>query len=93
MIVGVLRVSIRIRESRSLKDKRRIVRGIKDRVRAHLNASIAEVDSQDMRQRADLGAATVSESRVHAESVLTNVVKIIDRAAGAERFDTRMEYF
>ena len=93
MIVGVLRVSLIIRESRSLKDKRRVVKSIKDRVRNRLNAAIAEVDSQDLRQRADLAAVTVSTERAHAESVLGEVVKIIDRAPGAERFDTDFEYY
>ena len=63
-----------------------------DRVRAHLNVAIAEVGSQDFHQRADLGAAVVSTERTHAESMLTEVLKIVDRAPGAERFDTRFEY-
>lgn len=93
MIVGVLEVGLLVRESRSLKDKRRVVKSIKDRVRNSLNAAIAEVGSHDLRQRADLAAVTVSTERAHAESVLTEVLKIIDRATGAERFETRMEFF
>ena len=93
MIVGVLRVSLLIRESRSLKDKRRVVKSIKDRVRNRLNAAIAEVENQDLRQRADLGAVTVSESRARVESVLNDVLSIIDRNHAAERFDTTVEYF
>ena len=93
MIVGVLRVSLLIRGSHSLKDKRRVVKSVKDRVRNRLNAAIAEVDSHDFHQRADLAAVTVSTERAHAESVLTEVLKIIDRAPGAERFDTDLEYF
>ena len=92
MIVGVLRVSLLIRESHSLKDKRRVVKSIKDRVRARLNASIAEVDSHDFHQRADLAAVTVATDRSRAESVLKDVLKIVDRAH-AERFDTDLEYF
>jgi uncharacterized protein YlxP (DUF503 family) len=92
MIVGVLKVSLRLRESRSLKDKRRVVRSIKDRVRARFNVAIAEVASQDLRQRADLGAVTVSESRTHVESVLTQVLRVIDGARGAERFATDLEF-
>jgi uncharacterized protein YlxP (DUF503 family) len=92
MIVGVLKVSLLLRESHSLKDKRRVVKSIKDRVRARTNAAIAEVASQDLWQRADLGAVTVSSSRVHAESVLKEVLKIIDRAPSAERFDTDLEF-
>jgi uncharacterized protein YlxP (DUF503 family) len=92
MIVGVLRVSLLLRESHSLKDKRRVLKSIKDRVRSRMNVSIAEVDSQDLHQRADVGAVTVSSSRTHAEKILTDVLKVIDRAPGAERFDTDLEY-
>ena len=93
MIVGVLKVSLLIRESRSLKDKRRVVKSIKDRVRARMNVAISEVDSQELRQRADLGAVTVSSSRTHAESVLRDVLKVIDRVPAAERFDTDLEFY
>lgn len=92
MIVGVLRVSILIRESHSLKDKRRVVKSIKDRVRARLNVAIAEVSNQDLRQRADLAAVTVAGDRARVEEVLGDVLKIVDRAH-AERFDTSVEYF
>ena len=91
MFVGVLEVGLLIRESRSLKDKRRVVKSIKDRVRARLNVPISEGGDPDLRQRAVLAAVTVSGSRTHAESVLNDVLKIIDRARGAERFETRLE--
>ena len=93
MIVGVLKVSLLLRESHSLKDKRRVVKSIKDRVRNRLNAAIAEVASQDLHQRADLGIVTVSPDRERAEEVLTDALSIIDRAAAAERFHTDLEYF
>jgi len=92
MIVGVLKVSLLLRESHSLKDKRRVIRSIKDRVRSRMNVSSAEVASQDLHQRADLAAVTVSESRSHTEQVLMDVLKVIDRAPAAERFDTDLEY-
>jgi hypothetical protein len=93
MTVGVLRISLLLRESHSLKDKRRVVRSIKDRVRARLNVAISEVSSQDLHQRADLAAVTVSEARDQVDASLQAVLRIIDAAAGAERFETRMEYF
>ena len=92
MHIAVLRVGLLIRESRSLKDKRRVVKSIKDRVRARLNVSIAEVGDADLRQRADLAAVTVSGDHGHAESVLNDVLKIIDRTPGGERFETRIEF-
>jgi len=91
LFVGVLEVSLLMRGSHSLKDKRRVVRSIKDRVRARLNASIAEVGDPDLHQRADLAAVTVSGDRMRAEAVLNDVLKIIDHARGAERFETRLE--
>src|ERR687898_250731 len=50
MIVGSLRVRLLVRESRSLKDKRQVVRSIKDRLRNTFHVSVAEVDAQDDRQ-------------------------------------------
>jgi len=46
MIVGSIRVRLLIREAKSLKDKRRVVRSIKDRLRNAFNVSVAEIDSQ-----------------------------------------------
>jgi uncharacterized protein YlxP (DUF503 family) len=93
MIVGVLKVSLLLRESHSLKDKRRVLKSVKDRVRNRLNASIAEVDSQDLHQRADLAVVTVSPDRTRAETVLSDALSIIDRAPAAERFHTDLEFF
>lgn len=93
MIVGVLEVSLLLRESHSLKDKRRVVRSIKDRIRARLNVAVAEVGAQDLHQRARLAAAAVSGERAQVESALQAVLAIVDRTPGAERFDTRWEYF
>ncbi len=60
MIVGSLRVRLLIRESRTLKDKRQVIRSIKDRLRNQFNVSIAEVDAEDHRQIGILGLAMVS---------------------------------
>ena len=93
MIVGVLRISLLLRESHSLKDKRRVLRSLKDRVHARLNVVIAEVGSQDFHQRADLAAVTVSGERGPVESALEEVVKLVHRTPGAEPFDVSREYF
>jgi uncharacterized protein YlxP (DUF503 family) len=93
MIVGVLRVSLLLRESHSLKDKRRVLKSIKDRVRNRLNAAISEVASQDLHQRADLAVVTVSPDRSRVEEVLSDALKVIDRAPAAERFHTETEFF
>jgi uncharacterized protein YlxP (DUF503 family) len=70
MIVGSLRVRLLVRESRNLKDKRRVINGIKDRIRSTFNASVAEIDAQDHRQLAVLGIAIVGiESRQVASAL------------------------
>ena len=74
MIVGSLRVRLLIREARSLKDKRQVVKSIKDRLRNAHNVSVAEVDAQDNRQLAVLGIAMVSTDATHVRTSLEQIV-------------------
>ena len=78
MIVGSLRVRLLVRGSRSLKDKRQVVRSIKDRLRNQFNVSVAEVDDQDMWQRATLAVAYVSGSSRHANEVISKALDFIE---------------
>ena len=66
MVVGVIRVEIHIHGAGSLKEKRSVVRRIKDRARSRHNVSVAEVDDQHLHQRSTLGFAAVG----HSEDVL-----------------------
>jgi uncharacterized protein YlxP (DUF503 family) len=68
--VGVLTLELRLEDSHSLKDKRHVVQGLKDRLRHKFNVAVAEIDGQDLWQRGVLAAVTVSSSREHAEKVL-----------------------
>ena len=74
MILGVLQVELWIGEASSLKDKRRVLLSIKDRLRRHHNVSVAEVEHQEAHQTAVLGIVTVSNSGRHAESVLNRIM-------------------
>ena len=71
--IGVLTLELRIEDSHSLKDKRQVVKSLKDRLRHKFNVSVAEIDHQDVWQRAVLAAVTVSSAHSRAESVLQNV--------------------
>ena len=71
--IGVLTLELRLDESHSLKDKRQVVKALKDRLRHKFNVSVAEIDYQDLWQRALLAAVTVSSAHAQAESVLQNV--------------------
>ena len=71
--IGVLTLDIQIHDSHSLKDKRHVVAGLKDRLRSRFNVSVAEIDGQDTWQRSVVAAVTVSGDHVRAESVLQSV--------------------
>jgi uncharacterized protein YlxP (DUF503 family) len=71
--IGVLTLELQIEESHSLKDKRHVVKGLKDRLRHKFNVAVAEIDYQDLWQRSVIAAVTVSGDRGHAESVLQSV--------------------
>jgi uncharacterized protein YlxP (DUF503 family) len=71
--IGVLTLELRLDNSHSLKDKRHVVKGLRDRLRNKFNVSVAEIDCHDLWQRAVVAAVTVSSDRVQAEKVLHSV--------------------
>lgn len=75
LVVGVLEARLRVRESHSLKEKRRIVRSIKDRVRARFNVSVAEVDDQDLWQSIVLGFAAVGSDSEYVTRELEEILR------------------
>jgi uncharacterized protein YlxP (DUF503 family) len=78
MTVGSCKIELRIPDSGSLKDKRRVVKSIKDRVQARFNVGIAEVDRLDDWQRATLGVAAVSNDGRLVDETLSKVVNWIE---------------
>ena len=77
MVVGTLRVELLIPESRSLKDKRRVVRSVLDRLRHRFRIAAAEVEDNDVHNHAVLGFAAVSNDARHARSVLSQVLEFL----------------
>ena len=71
--IGVLTLELRIETSHSLKEKRHVVQSLKDRLRHKFNVAVAEIDHQDLWQRATIAAVTVSSDRENAEKVLRGV--------------------
>jgi uncharacterized protein YlxP (DUF503 family) len=78
MIVGVLRLTFHVPHARSLKDKRRVVRKFRDRVRARFDVSIAEVAEQDKLQRAVFGVSVVSAEAHVCDAVLEQVARVAE---------------
>ena len=77
MNVGACRVSLRLPENASLKDKRRVLKSITSRVRNRFNVSVAEVDDQNLWQLATLGICCVSNDNRYTNEVLSKVVDLI----------------
>jgi uncharacterized protein YlxP (DUF503 family) len=71
--VGVVTFELQIEHARSLKDKRQVVKSLKDRLRARFNVAVAEIDYQDVWQRAAIAAVTVSSAKEKAEETLQRV--------------------
>ena len=88
MYVGALHVELRIRGMRSLKEKRRVVKRIIADIGTAHPIAVAEVDHQDLWQRADLGIAAVSESPGHLDRMLASIVRDLERRTEVEVLGT-----
>ena len=93
MVVGVLRVRLGVFEALSLKDKRRAIKSLKDRLGARHNISIAEIDDLDQRQVATLGLAMISNDARFVESSLSKIVDEIRGFRRASLLDYEIELF
>ena len=90
--IGVLTLELRLENSHSLKDKRHVVKSLKDRLRAKFNVSVAEIDYQDLWQRSVIAAVTVSSDQVFAEKVLREVEEEAASLLGPELASANIEW-
>lgn len=79
MVVGSLRLELHLPASDSLKAKRSVVNHVKERIRTRFNVSVAEVDNQDLWQRATLGVAAVSGEGAVLDRLLRDIVAHVER--------------
>jgi hypothetical protein len=91
MFVGIVRIELHIPGSSSLKEKRSVIQGLKERIRHRVHAAVAEVDHQDLWQRAALGVAVVSGSHHHVDELLQSVRNLVNATHGAELLDWQEE--
>ena len=91
MFVGVLQVELLLRGSHSLKDRRRVVRSLKDRARHRFNVSVAEVGDLDLWQRATLGVALVGNERAFVEKSLGEALRLFRASPDAELIDHQID--
>jgi hypothetical protein len=79
VLVALERFDLRIPACHSLKEKRHVVKTLTNAIRSSFNVSVAEVDHQDLWQRATLGVAAVGAQEYHLRKVLHEVEKLVDR--------------
>ena len=91
MVVGLLQLWIRVPDAMSLKDKRRAIKSIKDRIANRFNVSVAEVGLLDSRREAQLAVALVSNDSRFAQSCLSKVVNLVQRMVKLELLDYSIE--
>lgn len=91
MVIGVLQFELLIHDAQSLKDKRRVVASLKDRLHRDLRVSVAEVGLQDRPAAARLAVALVATDGARAAQVLDKVVLTLRRLTDAELGDMTRE--
>ncbi len=94
-MIAYLTLELRIEHAHSLKDKRQVVRSLKDRLRHSFNVSVAELDPDGAWQRATLGVVSISASKDYLDGLMKNVERDAARLAnnaGAEIVDAFVDY-
>jgi hypothetical protein len=88
VVVAVVTWELHLSGCQSLKDKRRIMKSLKDRLHNRFNVSVAETDYQDLWQRAELSCCVVATDNRHAESVLSAADNLVEQEPMARIIDS-----
>ena len=94
-MIAFLTLELRIEAAQSLKDKRQVVRSLKDRLRASFNVSVAELDATNLWNQATIGVVSISGSRDYLDGLMKNVERQAIRIAnnaGAEVTDSFVDF-
>ena len=91
MVVGTGRITLRLHDCRSLKSKRKVVKSMIARLRNNFNVSIAEVGSNDIYQRAEIGFSFVGNDAALINSKIDKIINMAEDLGLAEIIDTEME--
>lgn len=92
VVVGLLVVELAVGEGSSLKDKRRIIKSMLDSIRARFHISASEVGLLDSHRAAELAFAVVANDRRFANSVLDNVLRVVESDPRIDIVDTALEF-
>ena len=95
-MIAFLTLELHIEAAQSLKDRRQVVRSVKERLRASFNVSVAELDSSGLWNRATIGVVSISDSRDYLDGLMKKVERLATRTAnnrGADVADSFIEYY
>lgn len=92
MLVGVLEMDLYLPSCNSLKEKRYVMKSLKDKMKSRFNISVAETDSQDLWQRSTLVVAVIATSGSRANSLLSKVVKFVEEDRRLQLLDYRLKF-
>ncbi len=93
MVVGILRLELFLNEGpHSLKEKRHVLKKLKDKIKAKFDVSIAEVGDLDLWQKAVLGVAAVSNEHSVAEGILQKIINAVEGEPAVEIVDAFTEF-
>jgi uncharacterized protein YlxP (DUF503 family) len=87
MVVSMLKFIIELPESVTLKEKRRVIRSLKDKLYQKFKLSVAEIDLNDSHKYTHIGTAMVSNSKTHGESVLHKALAYVEENACGRLMD------
>lgn len=90
MVVGVFQFELHLPESRSLKDKRRLVKSVLTRLKASYNVCATEIGHHDLRQRAMIGVTCISTSDYQAQELFSCIERDIEMKDGLEITDRKI---
>src|ERR1700691_5120678 len=93
MPIGLLTLEIHILDAQSLKDKRQVLRSLKERLRAHYNVAVAELEQPETWQRSRVGVVTMSTRTGSLEKTLAEVAAESERLLGRDLLSQSVEYF
>ena len=91
MVVGLLKITMLIPENASLKGKRKVVKSLLGRLKSRFNVSAAEVEGNDLWQRAEIGVAMVGNDKRFINSALDKILDYVERETEAEVIDSQMD--
>lgn len=92
MIVGIMDVHLRLASARSLKDKRQIIKSLLARLRSRFGAATAEIDLNDVWQRARIGIACVAGTEFQARKIMKAIERDIETSPEAEVIEITAEF-